>query len=797
MKTIKGIIPPMITPLKGDDQIDREGTVRLTEHILAGGVHALFLLGTTGEAQSLSYECRYDFVELVCRQVAGRVPVLVGVTDTSLDESVKLAAHAAKCGAVAVVAAAPYYFAPSQQELIEYYTALADALPLPLFLYNMPSHVKVFLEPATVKTLAEHPNIVGLKDSSANMTYFQTLLYHLGDREDFALYVGPEELTGESVVMGADGGVNGGANIFPELYVQMYYAACNRDVNTMRALQRKIMQISTSLYTVGKYGSSYLKGVKCSLSLMGIAPRSAPASARPSKRWEPPAANDTRPNYLTRQKMEITLLDYLVFFIFVGGVALFGCSFYFRSRKGAAAFTAAEGSLPTWVVGMSIFATFVSSISFLGLPGDAYKGNWNPFVFSLSIPIATWLAAKVFIPLYRGIDSVSAYHYLEMRFGYWARCYVAVCYLLTQLARVGSILLLLALPLNTMFGWDIQTIIVCTGIATLIYTLLGGIAAVVWTDAIQGIILIVGAIACAAILTFTMPEGPGQLFEIASAHGKFSLGSFGASLTEPTFWVVLIYGLFVNMQNYGIDQNYVQRYMTTRSTAEAVKSTLFGGLLYIPVSLVFVYIGTALFSYYTARPELLPAGTPSDQVFPWFIVHGLPTGLTGLVIASLFSAGMSTIATSINSSATIVLTDFAKRLSKKELSEKKSMRVLYATSFVVGALGIVMGLLMMRIDGVLDAWWKLASIFSGGMLGLFLLGVVCKTVHRAHAVVAVILGLLTIAWMSLSPLINEGSPFYRFHSPLHTYLTIVFGTTVIFLTGFLLTKLTNRKAENT
>ena len=132
MKTIKGIIPPMITPLKGDDQIDREGTVRLTEHILAGGVHALFLLGTTGEAQSLSYKCRYDFVELVCRQVAGRVPVLVGVTDTSLDESVKLAAHAAKCGAVAVVAAAPYYFAPSQQELIEYYTALADALLISL-----------------------------------------------------------------------------------------------------------------------------------------------------------------------------------------------------------------------------------------------------------------------------------------------------------------------------------------------------------------------------------------------------------------------------------------------------------------------------------------------------------------------------------------------------------------------------------------------------------------------------------------------------------------------------------------
>lgn len=270
MTCIKGIIPPMITPLKGDDELDLEGTSRLVEHMLAGGVHALFLLGTTGEAQSLTYRLRYEFVERVCRQVAGRVPVLVGVTDTSLDESVRLAEHAAKCGAVGVVAAAPYYFAPSQQELIEYYTALADRLPLPLYLYNMPSHVKVFLEPATVKTLADHPNIVGLKDSSANMTHFETLIYHLGDRDDFALYVGPEELTGECVLMGADGGVNGGANLFPELYVAMYDAACKHDIVRVRELQHRIMQISTTIYTVGKYGSSYLKGVKCALSLMGI-----------------------------------------------------------------------------------------------------------------------------------------------------------------------------------------------------------------------------------------------------------------------------------------------------------------------------------------------------------------------------------------------------------------------------------------------------------------------------------------------------------------------------------------------
>lgn len=491
--------------------------------------------------------------------------------------------------------------------------------------------------------------------------------------------------------------------------------------------------------------------------------------------------------------MGITWIDYLIFFAFVAGVVLFGCSFYFRSSRGAAAFTKAEGNLPSWVVGMSIFATFVSSISFLGLPGQAYAGNWNPFVFSLSIPIATYLAAKIFIPLYRSVNSVSAYHYLELKFGYWARCYVAVCYLLTQLARTGSILLLLALPLNTMFGWDVETIIIWTGVLTLLYSLMGGIAAVMWTDAIQGIILILGAVACAVLLTCSMPEGPRQLFSIAAEHGKFSLGSFGASLVEPTFWVVMIYGLFTNMQNYGIDQNYVQRYMTAKSTGEAVKSTLFGSLLYVPVSLIFVYIGTALFAYYTARPDLLPAVTASDKVFPWFIVHGLPTGLTGLVIASLFSAGMSTISTSINSAATIVLTDFVQRFAKKPMTERKNMSVLYIASFLVGGLGILMGLAMMHIDGVLDAWWKLASIFSGGMLGLFLLALACQKPNRTASILGVVVGLLVIAWMSLSPFINEGQPFYAFRSQLHTYLTIVLGTTAIFVVGFVLTKLLKSK----
>lgn len=267
---IQGIIPPMITPLSDMNSLDIPGLEKLIEHILSGGVQGLFILGTTGEAQSLSYELRHELIERVCRQVNQRVPVLVGISDTSLVESMHLAGKAYAEGASAVVSAPPYYYAPAQQELVDFYQGLAEALPLPLFLYNMPSHVKVKIDPATLKTIAEHPNVIGLKDSSADMVYFHSLIQVMKDKPDFSLLVGPEELTAEAVLLGADGGVNGGANMFPSLYVNMYRAAKSRDLDSVTELQQQIMYISNSIYKIGKYGSSYLKGVKCSCSLLGL-----------------------------------------------------------------------------------------------------------------------------------------------------------------------------------------------------------------------------------------------------------------------------------------------------------------------------------------------------------------------------------------------------------------------------------------------------------------------------------------------------------------------------------------------
>lgn len=480
------------------------------------------------------------------------------------------------------------------------------------------------------------------------------------------------------------------------------------------------------------------------------------------------------------------LIDLIIFFLFTGGIVVFGCSF-FNKKLSSDEFTSAGRSLPGWVVGMSIFATYVSSISYLGYPGNAYSSNWNAFVFSLSIPIASYFAAKYFVPFYRSQGSVSAYSFLEERFGTWARLYASACYLLTQIARMGSILFLLALPMNLLMGWNIQLVIIFTSIAIILYSMLGGIKAVIWTEAIQGFILIGGALICLIVLLFSMPEGPTQTFEMAISDHKFDLGSFSADLSTSTFWVCLIYGIFTNLQNYGIDQNYVQRYHTAKNEKEAKFSALFGGYLFIPVSAIFFLIGTALYTYYQVYPELLPAeGIKADYVFPLFIVNQLPTGLTGLLIASIFAAGMSTVATSVTSSSTIILTDYYQRI-RKQTSDRERLWVLKVASLVIGVLGILIALALVNVDSILDAWWKLSSIFSGGMLGLFLLGYLAKKAKNIDAAIGVICGAIVIAWISADQWL--GLP----ESGIHEYLAIVLGTLIIFLVGFLSAHLFHHK----
>jgi 4-hydroxy-tetrahydrodipicolinate synthase len=256
--------------LLDNNTLDIEGLEKLVEHVVAGGVHGLFILGTTGEAQSISFALRTEMIKETARILKNRLPLLVGISDTSLVDSVTLAQLAADQGADAVVSAPPYYYATGQPELSEFYEQLVPQLPLPVYLYNMPTHTKVSFAPTTIRRISENEKVIGFKDSSASGGYFQSVVYEMRDRQDFSLFVGPEEMMAESVLMGAHGGVNGGANLFPALYVNLYNAAVAKDVDKVRELHAKVMQISSSIYTVGSYGSSYLKGVKSALSVLGI-----------------------------------------------------------------------------------------------------------------------------------------------------------------------------------------------------------------------------------------------------------------------------------------------------------------------------------------------------------------------------------------------------------------------------------------------------------------------------------------------------------------------------------------------
>ncbi len=264
-----GIIPPLVTPLTDRDTLDVEGLETLVEHVLAGGVHGLFILGTTGEAPSLSYQLRWELIDRVTKLVRGRVPVLVGITDTSFVESVNVAEHAAECGASAVVLSTPYYFPAGQTELTGYIGNIVEKLPLPLVLYNMPSLTKVWFEVETLRKLSSLNQIIGIKDSSGDLAYFEQLMALRTERPDWSIMIGPEALLPEAMALGGDGGVAGGANAFPRLFVDCYDACVAGDAAKLEKCRRTINEFQ-KVYDIGKYASRHIKATKCTLSLLGI-----------------------------------------------------------------------------------------------------------------------------------------------------------------------------------------------------------------------------------------------------------------------------------------------------------------------------------------------------------------------------------------------------------------------------------------------------------------------------------------------------------------------------------------------
>ena len=519
----------------------------------------------------------------------------------------------------------------------------------------------------------------------------------------------------------------------------------------------------------------------------------------------------------------LPVLDLSIIFLYLVGMILVG--YYFsRKNKNPEQYTNASGGIPGWALGVSIYATFLSSNTFLGVPGKAFGSNWNSFVFSISMPFAAWIASKYFVPFYRQTNEISAYTHLEHRFGAWARTYAVICFLLTQLARIGSIFFGIALTLQALLGYSMQTIIIVMGICIIFYTVLGGIEAVIWTEVVQAVVKTFGALLIIYLIIKDMPGGVSKIIEIGQQDHKFSLGSFSPDFTEATFWVILFYGFFINLNNFGMDQNYVQRYHAAKTSKEASSSIWLCVWLYVPASLLFFAIGSCLYAYYKVHPDQIQGlkmnfaalGLPEsatqneviktasalnpqdygDKVMPHFMVTKIPTGLVGLIVSAILSAAMSTISSGINASATVFSVDIYQRYFKPEIKQKQMLRLLHMATIGFGIAGMIAGIAMIGVKSILDVWWELSGIFAGGMLGLFLLGMISRQTKNHEALTATIIGIVVILWMTFSHFLPEQYSFLR--NPLNNNMVIVIGTLSIFLAGIIITKIrrNSRKTDS-
>jgi 4-hydroxy-tetrahydrodipicolinate synthase len=289
LRPLRGIVPPLATPLASIDKLDLPGLERLIEHVLRGGVQGVFILGTTGEGPALSYRLRRELIERVCAQVGTRVPVLVGITDSAYIESLQLAEVSAKAGASAVVAATPFYFRFGQSDILRLIESLAKDSSLPLFLYNQPELTKISFEPQTVARAAEIPNVVGVKDSSGQIGYIKQVLSLVSKcHPEFSVLVGPERLLAEALLCGAHGGVPGGANIFPDLSVRLYRAFVDGKHEEMQELQAKMIEIGALIWNIGEAEPAFLVRVKGALAALGI------CSGLPTRPYRQVTADDER-----------------------------------------------------------------------------------------------------------------------------------------------------------------------------------------------------------------------------------------------------------------------------------------------------------------------------------------------------------------------------------------------------------------------------------------------------------------------------------------------------------------------
>lgn len=471
-------------------------------------------------------------------------------------------------------------------------------------------------------------------------------------------------------------------------------------------------------------------------------------------------------------------------------VVTIGMGLYFANRqKTSGHYFAGSKNIPAWAIGMSIFATLISSVTFLAYPAAAYKSNWILLVQGLMVPVVLIGIIRYIVPLFRKTIQLSTYEYFERRFGFGARIYSSLAFALTHFSKMGTVLYLISLALHSFSGIPVVTIILLLSIAIIVLTFFGGIEAVIWMDVIQGFLLIAGGLVSVLILLFKPETGAGVMLHQAFELKKIDVGPYHFSLTELTFWVMVINGIFYAIQKYGTDQTIVQRYLTARTDKDAKKAAYIGVFASVPVWTLFMLIGSLLYVFYNSGQATLPGGISADAVFPYFIKTELPVGAIGLVLAGLVAAAVSSLDSDLNCIAAIGVQDFYLRM-KPNATDAQKLRM---GKWLVLASGVAMTMVALLYvawegEGVLGVVFELYAIFSAGIVGIFLLGLLSRRANKQGLYTGVAATVIFTAYAVLtSTKINDEIilDLGRFNFTHHKYMLGVYSHLIVFVVGYL------------
>ncbi len=452
--------------------------------------------------------------------------------------------------------------------------------------------------------------------------------------------------------------------------------------------------------------------------------------------------------------LAIRPLDLLTLAAYLAGMLAMGFWFSKRNTSTEEYFLGGR-SFPGWAIGLSMLGTSISSITFLAFPGKAYAGDWQQLISNLTLPIVALLAVAVFIPFFRRGNLTSAFEYLGERFGPWARLYGTASFVLLQGLRLATVLYLVSIPVHLLSGlppdrhWQV---IVAVGLFIGIYTVLGGINAVIWTDVIQSIVLWGGGLLCVGYIAVTVPGGLGEIVEIGVSDQKFSFGETDFDLARETIWVSLLLGIFNWLAYTTSDQNVVQRYVASKSLREARKATMIYAGAAVPTWAFFFFVGTCVYAFYQTFPSDVVSGMKADEVFPHFILTQLPAGLAGLVIAGVLAAAMSSLDSSINSIATILTVDVLKPYLLPGRDDRTYLRIAQGISLLAG-LVMIAGAVLISFSGqesTNDLNWMLTSVFGGCLVGLFLVGFFSTRIGAWQAAMGLVVAVLLNVYLGAS-----------------------------------------------